>query len=193
MDIAQSLSPAITLHGLDIESRLFPQADQSNIHFTTGSVTSMPKDWSNKFALVNQRLLKPALTSSQWVTAISEIKRVLAPGGTIQMAEAGIYHGGRSTGRLSDLVRAFYLSRELDYECFATIPRLLSDAGFVNIVTEKQQIPLSGHSGADARKDLLALYQYVSGVYGSQRTHFLFQRNGSTHCKGGRFWVCFIE
>jgi ubiquinone/menaquinone biosynthesis C-methylase UbiE len=89
LDVAKIVPPDTTLYGIDIESRLFPFVVRQNIHFFVKTVTALPSYWTNTFQLINQRLLVAALTSSQWVTALAELKRILAPGGVLQLGEVG--------------------------------------------------------------------------------------------------------
>ncbi|KAJ3804733.1 hypothetical protein F5876DRAFT_52990 [Lentinula aff. lateritia] len=83
LDLAHQLPPTISLTRIDISTRLFPKPTtySNNITFSSQSITDLPQSWSNCFALINQRLLTGALSKSQWMQALSEIYRVLKPGG----------------------------------------------------------------------------------------------------------------
>jgi SAM-dependent methyltransferase len=50
-------------------------------------VLDLPQEWTNKFDVVHRRLLLFALRDGDWHTALSEIYRVLKPGGWFQLFE----------------------------------------------------------------------------------------------------------
>ena len=87
MDVAKIVAENTQLEGIDINASLFPKAHPSNVHFSTGSIVSLPEDWTGTFDLVHQRLLIGSLQSNEWEATISEIYRVLKPGGTFACLE----------------------------------------------------------------------------------------------------------
>ncbi|EKM76369.1 hypothetical protein AGABI1DRAFT_131453 [Agaricus bisporus var. burnettii JB137-S8] len=89
LSCSKDVPTTINLHGIDISSRIFPKAPSlpPNATFLTASITSLPNDWTNKFSLINQRLMCAGLNFEQWNAALSEIHRVLVPGGWIQLIE----------------------------------------------------------------------------------------------------------
>lgn len=162
MDIASRLPPTAVIHGIDIEGRLFPRDHPPNVSFSTRSVTELPKEWSGKFDYVHQRLLVAALTHMEWPKALSEIFRVLSPGGWIQISEVGKWRGGSATERHINLLHDLFQARNLLIDVSSILPELLHEAGFVDIRTEKRTIPLgswAGRLGADARENFIGVFR----------------------------------
>ncbi|KAE9397580.1 S-adenosyl-L-methionine-dependent methyltransferase [Gymnopus androsaceus JB14] len=151
LDIAKDLPTTISLTGTDIESRLFPIHGQHppNISFLSHSATGLPKSWDNKFKLINQRLLTPALTREQWNLAFREAYRVLAPGGWIQLLEAGpeikLQHSGPNMTRIVDSLIALHDMRGLVHDLPYIVDQLLTNAGFVNV--QRKTVCLSPRAG----------------------------------------------
>lgn len=159
-ETAAQISTSAILHGIDIESRLFPTSKAHNVSFSVNSVTSLPTAWTGRFDFVHQRLLLAALQSSEWPRALSEMYRVLAPGGWIQLGEAGQWHAGPTDARLASLVRALFESRGLLLDIAVDLPKLVEEAGFESIKIEKRLIPLgrwAGSQGRDASDNFLGV------------------------------------
>jgi len=60
LKLAEEVPSTVSLFGIDISSRLFPAARAPNMQFYEESITQLPRPWSSKFRLVNQRLLLAA-------------------------------------------------------------------------------------------------------------------------------------
>lgn len=162
LELSESASPSSILRGIDIENRLFPHFPPANMSFSINSVTRLPQEWTNRFDLVNQRLLVAALQETEWHVAVKEIFRVLRPGGWAQLGEVGFWHAGEVNARLYDLVHALFVSRGLLLDCGQLIPVLLEEAGFVNITVEKRTIPLgswAGQQGCDGRDNFINVFK----------------------------------
>ena len=73
----------VELHAIDVSSDNFPKEGTfpANVRFSLASVTKFPSEWTNKFDFINQRLLFLGLLEKEWPVAISELFRVLKPGG----------------------------------------------------------------------------------------------------------------
>ncbi|TFK32014.1 hypothetical protein BDQ12DRAFT_701345 [Crucibulum laeve] len=52
LDFAKELPSSVKLEGIDIEARLFPVDPPDNITLSTCSVTDLPSQWTNRFALL---------------------------------------------------------------------------------------------------------------------------------------------
>jgi SAM-dependent methyltransferase len=163
VDVAKLVPSGVALYGIDIDSRMFPSPVPSNIHFGLASVVNLPSEWANSFNLINQRLLIAGLTPAQWADAFHEFSRVLVPGGRVQLCEAGYWRGGPTTKHHIKLMDALFRARDLlnIRDTTTRIPALLRAAGFVDITTEKRQVPLAGSVGVDGRKNLTSMFRFV--------------------------------
>ncbi|TFK31423.1 S-adenosyl-L-methionine-dependent methyltransferase [Crucibulum laeve] len=166
LDFRKSLpqSKDLSLYGIDIESKLFPSTDLSAgaLHFSVCSVTLLPREWSEKFSMVHQRFLMPALRKTEWPRALSEIYRVLKPGGWIQLCEPGDWSAGPITEKHKAMRRALYDLRELDLECTKHMPTRLANVGFINVQTIDRAMPLGewgGQDGRECRNDIIAIWR----------------------------------
>lgn len=155
------------MHAVDIEPRLFPVDNEcvtrrGNIEFHTGSVTKLPDEWSDTFILVNQRLLIAALQTAEWSRALGEIYRVLAPGGWVQLGEAGDISAGPVTKKYVSLLEKLFTARGLLLHCSRQLPDMLRRAGFERIAIETKTIPLGkwgGSVGMDARDNFMGVFR----------------------------------
>jgi ubiquinone/menaquinone biosynthesis C-methylase UbiE len=128
---------------VDIEPRLFPASPPKNIEFRVESVTNLPSEWNDTFSLVHQRLLILALQVPQWPKAMQEIYRVLRPGGWVQFAESTPWHEDKYPGKpcmekLTAMYRRVAEARNLYVDCAYDIPKMLEEAGFVDIRSESR-------------------------------------------------------
>ena len=89
LDLLKVAPPGVDIVGIDISSAMFPTDIPKSVSLYEVSVMSLPPTWDGSFDLVNQRLLIAALTEGQWQRTISELFRVLKPGGSIQITEVG--------------------------------------------------------------------------------------------------------
>ncbi|KAE9394482.1 S-adenosyl-L-methionine-dependent methyltransferase [Gymnopus androsaceus JB14] len=155
IDLAKDLPATISLTGTDIESRLFPIHGQHppNISFFSYSVTDLPKSWDNKFKLINQRLLTPALKREQWGSAILELYRVLTPGGWIQLLESGpeikLDHSGPNMTRIVNSLVSLHNMKGSVHDLQYIIDQRLANAGFVNV--QRKTVSLSPRAGLGKR------------------------------------------
>ena len=82
-----------------------------------------------------------ALLANEWPLVLSEIMRVLKPGGYIQFAEMDLLNlvmAGPATLRFRDLSVPFYEKLGLMLDAAQQLPRMASEVGFVNISSEKK-------------------------------------------------------
>ncbi|KZT18373.1 S-adenosyl-L-methionine-dependent methyltransferase [Neolentinus lepideus HHB14362 ss-1] len=153
-DLSKQVPSDVSLFGIDIEPRLFPTSELANMQFSVGTTTQLPTDWSNTFRLVNQRLLIAALSANEWPTVLSEIKRVLIPGGWVQLLEAKRW--GTEKGELSvkhrKLLEELFASRNLLIDCSVQLPHLLKEAGFENVHVEEYKLPAGSWAGKDGEE-----------------------------------------
>ncbi|XP_006456496.1 hypothetical protein AGABI2DRAFT_188421 [Agaricus bisporus var. bisporus H97] len=154
LSCSKDVPATINLHGIDISSRIFPKAPSlpPNATFLTASITSLPNDWTNKFSLINQRLMCAGLNAEQWDAALSEIHRVLVPGGWIQLIEP--HWILQSPSEAIQKHKAFKMKNDLCFkrqiviDAVSVLERWLINAGFVNVkVVEKRGLPLGSWGG----------------------------------------------
>ncbi|KXN86475.1 hypothetical protein AN958_10009 [Leucoagaricus sp. SymC.cos] len=139
----------IQLMGIDITPRMFPPLPSTppNTTFIVKSITSLPAFWTSTISLIHQRLLMVALQSSQWHSALSEMYRVLKPGGWIQLFEPNHHF----ISPLPEIVnhRALQLRNKLSLEIRHVtldivdhLPEWLARYGFINLKIEKKGLPM---------------------------------------------------
>jgi len=168
-DFAGQANPSSVLRGIDIESKLFPPRPPLNASFSLGTITSLPAEWTGRFDLVHQRLLLMALKQAEWVTAMGEMYRVLAPGGWVQLCEPGVWTAGPATARWQELRDRLFEHFDLLLNPLEAIPKLLASAGFSNVAVETRRLDAgkwAGQPGCDVRDNFL-------GVYRSTKPHLL--------------------
>jgi len=154
-DLAKTVPPTAELVGIDIEENLFPQPSTlpPNLHFQVQSVLDLPKEWTNKFDLVHQRLLLLGLRDAEWRKALGEINRVLKPGGWFQMLEIDEWEqsGPKLTvfkeliRRLLELrgVEGFWPNGSIKWQRYA------EEAGFVDVRMARHYAPIGKWAGQD--------------------------------------------
>lgn len=142
MDLAESVPSSVELYGSDVSSYHFPRAHPANVHFVEASSTKFPEDWTGKFDVVNQRLLVAALRTEEWPVVLSDVLRVLKPGGYAQFAEMDcketFVNGGPACRRYLELCEKIYEKQRLFLDVAQQIPHILEEAGFTGIVSEKK-------------------------------------------------------
>jgi len=120
-----------------------------------GSATTLPSYWASKFSFVNQRLLILALTKTEWEEVISEIYRVLKPGGYAQFVEIDSnWYSGPKTAAHVEFLSTFLEAKGLDLQCCEHIPGWMTAAGFVDVRTEEITVKIgkwAGRIGEEAR------------------------------------------
>ncbi|KAJ3890247.1 S-adenosyl-L-methionine-dependent methyltransferase [Lentinula edodes] len=158
LDLAHQLPFTISLTGIDISTRLFPKSTTypSNITFSSQSITDLPPSWSNRFTLINQRLLTGALSKPQWIQALTEIYRVLKPGGWIQFMETGPTpnaYSGAKMKRMVDSWALLYRARGLVPEIQNVLGQLITETGFIEMQKHIIPLPLSPRRDSSSLSD----------------------------------------
>ncbi|KAF7771092.1 hypothetical protein Agabi119p4_7066 [Agaricus bisporus var. burnettii] len=151
LDFATTLTLDIELYASDIETRFFPINPPKNVKLWEASSVDLPKDWSNAFQLVHQRLLISAFTSNDWPLAISELFRVTKPGGWVELCEAGaeIDCPSHPNHRALTATRIAYEASDHVIQAAMLLPQWLKDAGFVKIQSVEGKYPIGKWAGSD--------------------------------------------
>ncbi|KIK61298.1 hypothetical protein GYMLUDRAFT_243492 [Collybiopsis luxurians FD-317 M1] len=131
---------------IDISDKQFPKSYPPNIHFSLHSVTDLPVEWSGTFLYAHQRLLVAALTDPLWRNAISELFRVLVPGGWIELVELEIkdahFDVGPSSTKLQAALVSLIEKKNIIGNLGAYLPHLLREIGFVDVQCEIRHSPI---------------------------------------------------
>ncbi|KZW00796.1 S-adenosyl-L-methionine-dependent methyltransferase, partial [Exidia glandulosa HHB12029] len=142
----------VSFTGIDLSPHLFPptRTIPPNATFLTQSILSLPPDWSNKFALIHQRLLIAALRTTEWPLVADNYFRALRPGGWVQFCEVdppGCMSVGPATARVRGMQRELMRKRGLDWECATHLPGWLANSGFVHVETVMRKVPVGARAG----------------------------------------------
>ncbi|KAF8993366.1 hypothetical protein BDQ17DRAFT_1368401 [Cyathus striatus] len=108
LDFAAEVPSTVKLYGADIESRNFPPQDTrpANTQFSIASLLDLPSEWTSKFTLIHQRLVfAVAIPRADIPPALSQLHRVLKPGGWVQLLEPGDWIAGPVNDRHKNLIR----------------------------------------------------------------------------------------
>ncbi|KIK57592.1 hypothetical protein GYMLUDRAFT_46155 [Collybiopsis luxurians FD-317 M1] len=140
----------LSIECIDISDKQFPVTHPSNIDFSVQSVTDLPDKWSGTFSYAHQRCLLLAMDDLRWHKAVSELFRVLSPGGWIELVEPEaehLYFGvGPESKKLESLMLTALPGKGVMGDLGVYLPRILEEIGFVNVHYETRQVPI-GHSG----------------------------------------------
>ena len=182
--LAEEVGDKVELIGADISSAMFPSSYPSNVHFVEASVTKLPEEWTNTFDFINQRLLIAALTEPQWRVALSELYRVLKPGGALQLVDFRAHfpfgEGLQKTEELRQMSRALLEKRGQLPDCGNRLPQFALDAGFAEVKENIRNAPIGkswgriGEAGSENFRRVLhgfasaAMAEGGLGMYSSE-------------------------
>ncbi|KIK61297.1 hypothetical protein GYMLUDRAFT_42873 [Collybiopsis luxurians FD-317 M1] len=145
---------------IDISDRQFPQNYPSSIHFSLHSVTGLPAEWSARFAYAHQRFLIAAMNDTLWRKAVSELFRVLVPGGWVELVEADANDTrndvGPSSSKLQSILVNMHKEKGVVRNLGTYLPSLLEQAGFVDVQCEVRRSPIGQSEDAGLRGDVWA-------------------------------------
>ncbi|KIK57589.1 hypothetical protein GYMLUDRAFT_46149 [Collybiopsis luxurians FD-317 M1] len=135
---------------IDISDKQFPATHPSNVHFSVHSVVNLPAEWSGTFSYAHQRLLVGAMNDLRWRKAVSELFRVLSPGGWVELLEHdekdSDFGVGPCSKKLESLILAMYAERGIISDLGTYLPSILAEVGFVDVRREARQVTI-GRSG----------------------------------------------
>jgi SAM-dependent methyltransferase len=162
-DLAKETSTKPQYLGTDIESNFFPNASTlpPNMRFETQSILDLPKEWTNKFTLIHQRLLIAGLRRHEWEQALREMHRVLKPGGWVQVFELEKWTSGPALAKHLDLIYRFSDDIGIMYrDITKQLPNFLKRSGFVDIHQDTRSTPLgiwANQYGVDGKENVLGV------------------------------------
>ncbi|KAF9060439.1 hypothetical protein BDP27DRAFT_1430101 [Rhodocollybia butyracea] len=151
LNLTGKVPPNVTLTGININQQLLPIEHPGN---KCGLV-------------VNQRLVSSALTSEQWGAALSELYRVVKPGGLIQLLERvpeTPAYSGSNMKRYVDALVAVCASRGLELDLHRTIDQHLVKTGFINVQKRTVALPRLDMQNTDMEHEGLKRLVMVAAV-----------------------------
>ncbi|KZT60181.1 S-adenosyl-L-methionine-dependent methyltransferase, partial [Calocera cornea HHB12733] len=170
VDVAKILPEGTTIIGTDICDRLFPAATPT-MYFEVHSTLSLPSFWSSTFALAHQRLLIGAFSASAWQQTISELNRVIKPGGWVHLEELDVTRvASADLGPVPPLSAKFLnafggLCRERNVapETVGRVSKLLMEVGFVDLKMTSIIVNTGGEEGKDVRGPWAGAWRGMEG------------------------------
>ncbi|KAK4465270.1 S-adenosyl-L-methionine-dependent methyltransferase [Cladorrhinum samala] len=177
--------PECEVIGIDINPYPVPEDIPPNLDFQVDDLNSPSTFPSNYFDLVNSRMMAAGIHGNRWSNYMSDILRVLRPGGWCQMVE--IYFNAQSdNGTLTEnhalqMWSQNYMQSLQPYKdprAPLRLQSLMTQAGFVEVESRLLRLPLSGwptdpreqEIGAANRPNVhrllsaLALYPFSQGL-----------------------------
>ncbi|EJD00026.1 S-adenosyl-L-methionine-dependent methyltransferase, partial [Fomitiporia mediterranea MF3/22] len=147
--LSKQVPKAVELIGTDISSAMFPEQVPDNVHLFEASSTDLPFEWIDTFTLISQRLLCAALTVPLWRAVLSELLRVLKPGGTIQFMEFGQFGSTVDVNLIPtcvgaiDMATAVMTKRDLlGIQSGIELPGMLEEIGFSDVRVKVYEAPV---------------------------------------------------
>ncbi|KAI7823838.1 S-adenosyl-L-methionine-dependent methyltransferase [Gamsiella multidivaricata] len=150
--------PNATVYGIDINPELFPSAHQpvpSNCLFTQSNLLTRLSFPNQYFDFIYQRFLYLGLTVDDWPVALKELKRVMKPGGWIELFEPCM-RVHRAGARTREVMR--WCSRLLQEE---------HEIGFRNVKLERLSIPVGswgGRVGQAMAENMVLIFQNLQSA-----------------------------
>ncbi|KAK6443606.1 hypothetical protein LTR95_000433 [Oleoguttula sp. CCFEE 5521] len=133
-------------HGLDLSAAQFPPIPSSNIRFSTLNILDpVPADLEGKFDVLHLRILVMGLPTGTWVTAATNLRKLLKPGGWLQWEEArfgdlvtlqtDLSHSALRTSSeaLYHSIRAAVVSRGVALDEIASLEGFVGSGGFEDV------------------------------------------------------------
>ncbi|KAL3470654.1 S-adenosyl-L-methionine-dependent methyltransferase [Aspergillus californicus] len=191
IDVAEQ-NPDCEVIGVDIYPHMNPDDIPENLWLQVDDLNDTFTFSSNYFDLVHSRLLAAGINRSRWVSYIQDIKRVLKPGGWVQMVE--IYFNVQSdNGSINEGHALRQWSLELmrsmeeikDLRVGTRLKTLMVAAGFTEVDIKMIPLPLSPWSDNPTSRDIgarnsdnivrllasLSLYPMTRRLHMSQMQH----------------------
>ncbi|KAG0324453.1 hypothetical protein BGZ99_001791 [Dissophora globulifera] len=175
MEMAKEF-PFATVYGIDINPELFPSAHQpvpSNCLFTQSNLLTRLSFPNHYFDYVYQRFLYLGLTIDDWPVALKELKRVMKPGGWIELFEPcmRVHRAGPRTREVMRWCsRLLQEERGLDFDFAGEKMKRLCESeeiGFQNVRLERLSIPVGswgGRVGQAMAENMVLIFQNLQSA-----------------------------
>ncbi|ORX54392.1 S-adenosyl-L-methionine-dependent methyltransferase [Hesseltinella vesiculosa] len=135
--------PRIQVLGLD---RLLPQEQQrlDNLRFAECDVTQSWPMSDHAVDFVHQRHMKGSIKENEWLALLTEMYRVLKPGGYVELVEEDFWdhNAGPMQQAFGKFVEEQCQENGIDYNITEALASLLTDAGFTDLEKKTLDIPL---------------------------------------------------
>ncbi|KAF9181800.1 hypothetical protein BGZ51_005164 [Haplosporangium sp. Z 767] len=168
--------PNATVYGIDINPDLFPGARQampSNCLFTQSNLLTRLSFPDQYFDFVYQRFLYLGLTVDDWPIALKELRRVMKPGGWIELFEPcmRVHRAGPRTREVMRWCsRLLQEERGLDFDFAGPKMKRLCESeeiGFKNVKLERLSIPVGpwgGRVGQAMAENMVLIFQSLQSA-----------------------------
>ncbi|KAG0211544.1 hypothetical protein BGX33_004227 [Mortierella sp. NVP41] len=168
--------PSTTVYGVDINPDLFPGMNQpvpSNCLFVQSNILNRLSFPDRYFDFVYQRFLYLGLTIDDWPVALRELRRVMKPGGWIELYEPcmRVHRAGQRTREVMRwIARLLQEERGLDFDFAGEKMKRLCESdmvGFQNVKLERLSIPLGawgGRVGEAMAENMVLMFQNLQSA-----------------------------
>ncbi|KAG0320089.1 hypothetical protein BGZ97_000782 [Linnemannia gamsii] len=175
MEMAKEF-PNATVYGIDINPELFPsvhQAVPSNCLFSPSNLLTRLSFPNQYFDFVYQRFLYLGLTVEDWPVALKELRRVMKPGGWIELFEPcmRVHRAGTRTREVMRWCsRLLQEERGLDFDFAGEKMKRLCESeeiGFQNVKLERLSIPVGawgGRVGQAMAENMVLIFQNLQSA-----------------------------
>ncbi|KAF8931305.1 hypothetical protein BGZ47_000145 [Haplosporangium gracile] len=168
--------PSATVYGVDLNPDLFPGMSRpvpSNCLFVQSNILSRLSFPDHYFDFVYQRFLYLGLTIDDWPIALKELRRVMKPGGWIELFEPcmRVHRAGPRTREVMRWIsRLLQEERGLDFDFAGKKMKRLCESemvGFQNVKLERLSIPVGawgGRVGEAMAENMVLMFQNLQAA-----------------------------
>ncbi|KAG0272262.1 hypothetical protein BGZ95_011995 [Linnemannia exigua] len=168
--------PSATVYGVDLNPDLFPGMSRpvpSNCLFVESNILSRLSFPDRYFDFVYQRFLYLGLTIDDWPVALKELRRVMKPGGWIELFEPcmRVHRAGPRTREVMRWIsRLLQEERGLDFDFAGEKMKRLCESemvGFQNVKLERLSIPVGawgGRVGEAMAENMVLMFQNLQSA-----------------------------
>ncbi|KAF2219173.1 hypothetical protein BDZ85DRAFT_46687 [Elsinoe ampelina] len=176
LDLRRALPSEVQMVGFDIASELFPEPSllPDNLQLVEASLLdTLPADWTERFDLVNQRLVASQFLERDLEKATRALAECVKPGGWIQFLEGDVAtviadSRAQSYRYVHEILQRFLK----DANCLPKVAGHLKSLGFENIELKEWDIPIGkSHEnleiGMRGRKAIMNIVDFHKKAYGA--------------------------